>query len=82
MKSGKSCFDPVWCLDDIGASGVMGLLWKKHICDNAAVTINDSRVKAYEGIKRNAELNSVDVEVLNRDTSTCALLHEQAYNFM
>jgi tRNA G26 N,N-dimethylase Trm1 len=58
----------------------MGLLWKKHICDNAAVTINDSRVKAYEGIKRNAELNSVDVEVLNRDT--CALLHEQAYNFM
>ncbi|PNF42946.1 hypothetical protein B7P43_G11497 [Cryptotermes secundus] len=80
VKSSKSCFDPVRCLDGIGASGVTGLLWKKHICDNVAVTINDSRVKAYERIKENAELNHLDVEVLNRDT--CVLLHEQAYNFI
>lgn len=80
MKSAKSCFDPVRCLDGIGASGVMGLLWKKHVCDNVVVTINDSRVKAYERIKENAELNSLDVQVLNRDT--CVLLHEQTYNFM
>jgi tRNA (guanine26-N2/guanine27-N2)-dimethyltransferase len=80
VKSGKSCFDPVRCLDGIGASGVMGLLWKKHILDSIAVTINDSRAKAYERIRENAELNGVDVEVLNKDT--CVLLHEQTYNFM
>jgi tRNA G26 N,N-dimethylase Trm1 len=80
VKSRRSCFDPVQCLDGIGASGVMGLLWKKHILDNVAVTINDSRAKACERIKENAQLNSLNVEVLNRDT--CALLHEQTYNFM
>jgi len=58
----------------------MGLLWKKHILDSIAVTINDSRAKAYERIRENAELNGVDVEVLNKDT--CVLLHEQTYNFM
>jgi tRNA G26 N,N-dimethylase Trm1 len=58
----------------------MGLLWKKYVCDKVAVTINDPHTRAYEGIKWNAELNNVNVEVLNRDT--CALLHEQTYNFV
>ncbi|XP_069698025.1 TRMT1-like protein [Periplaneta americana] len=80
VKSGKSCFDPVRCLDGIGASGVAGLLWKKHVRDNMAVTINDSREKAYERIKENTQLNNLDVQVLNRDA--CALLHEHAYNFI
>ncbi|XP_021922557.1 TRMT1-like protein isoform X2 [Zootermopsis nevadensis] len=79
-KSGKSCFKPVRCLDGIGASGIMGLLWKKHILDNIGVTINDSRTKACERIKENAQLNDLNVKVLNRDT--CALLHEQTYNFI
>jgi tRNA G26 N,N-dimethylase Trm1 len=80
VESGKCHFKNVRCLDGIGASGVMGCLWKKHIGDNIAVTINDSRAKAYEGIKGNAQLNGLAVEVLNRDP--CALLHEETYDFM
>jgi tRNA G26 N,N-dimethylase Trm1 len=80
VERGNSCFGTLRCLDGIGASGVAGLLWKKHVGDNVAVTINDSRGKAYEGIKHNAELNGLAVKILNRDP--CALLHEQTYHFM
>ncbi|KAJ9576465.1 hypothetical protein L9F63_006678 [Diploptera punctata] len=79
-KSGKSCFNPVRCLDGIGASGVMGLLWKKYVNDNVVITINDSRSRAYERIKQNMNINNLEVEILNRDT--CSLLHENTYNFI
>ena len=80
VERGNSCFGTVRCLDGIGASGVVGFLWKKYVGDKTAVTINDPRTKAYEGIKHNAELNVLTVEILNRDP--CALLHEQTYHFV
>jgi len=80
VERGNSCCGAVRCLDGIGASGVVGFLWKKYVGDKTAVTINDSRTKAYEGIKHNADLNALSVEVLNKDP--CALLHEQIYHFV
>ena len=81
VKCKKKCNStPVQCLDGIGSSGVMGLLWKKYIQDDIDVTINDACPQAYERIKENMKINNLEVDVLNRDT--CALLHEKTYNFM
>lgn len=78
--SGDSVFSPVKCVDVIGASGVAGLLWKKHLSDKVDVHINDAHETSHEIILQNSKNNNLDVSIHKKDP--CVLLHEMPFSFV
>ncbi|MBU5678789.1 MAG: hypothetical protein QXJ96_01340 [Candidatus Aenigmatarchaeota archaeon] len=58
-------------LDLMAASGVRGLRYKKEI--GGDVTLNDISESAFNLIKRNAEMNSLNVKIFNKDARLLAL---------
>jgi len=67
------------CLDALGATGVAGLSWKKHIPE-AHVTVNDALKLACDRIRENAESNNLQVETTMEDVSV--LLHQRPFDFV
>lgn len=59
-------------LDLMSASGVRGLRYKKEVGGN--VILNDISENAYNLIKRNAEMNSLNVKIFNKDARLLALM--------
>ncbi|XP_071443130.1 TRMT1-like protein [Hetaerina americana] len=81
IESGTSVLHPIRVLDGIGATGILGLLLRNEFKESEVeVTVNDPNEEACSFIKENALLNSLSVEVVNRDA--CALMHERAFNFI
>jgi tRNA (guanine26-N2/guanine27-N2)-dimethyltransferase len=54
----------------MSASGIRGIRMKKEVPREMDVTINDWDAGAYELLRKNADLNSVDVNVSNRGANT------------
>ncbi len=65
-------------LDALAATGIRGIRIKKEI--GIEVAINDVNPDAYKVIKKNAELNNVQVEILNKDAN--ALLSESRFDYV
>lgn len=59
-------------LDLMSASGVRGLRYKKEVGGN--VILNDISESSFNLIKRNAEMNSLNVEIFNKDAKILALM--------
>ena len=57
-------------VDAMAASGIRGIRIKKEVLRDIDVTVNDWDAGAYELIRRNAEANSVTVNVTNRGANT------------
>lgn len=80
VKRGKSVLKPVRCLDVPGGVGINGLLWEKHIHDGISVCIATPHASAVNTTSENAKRNGLSVNIVHKDP--CALLHEEAFNFM
>ncbi|XP_061636342.1 TRMT1-like protein isoform X1 [Phyllopteryx taeniolatus] len=52
---------PLECLDAFGATGITGLQWAKHLRNAVKVTITDISEICVKMIKRNCELNQIQV---------------------
>ncbi|XP_050737124.1 TRMT1-like protein [Eriocheir sinensis] len=78
-ESGLCTNAQVRCLDALGATGVSGLTWARHLPE-VAVTINDQLPAAKERITANAATNKLDVTVTTEDVSV--LLLQRPFDFV
>lgn len=70
--------NPQHFFDALAGSGVRGLRIAEEV--GCSVTLNDSNPKAVELIKKNAELNSIEVAVRNMDANL--LMMQEKYDFV
>ncbi|KAF4525410.1 hypothetical protein B566_EDAN004153, partial [Ephemera danica] len=73
-------FWPVRCLEGLGATGVCGLTWAKHLDAKVAVTVNAVSERAARRIEENAERNSLKINVASLESRT--MLQQNPYSFI
>ncbi|MBU3905090.1 MAG: hypothetical protein KJ906_03005 [Nanoarchaeota archaeon] len=74
----KTKVEDIEMLDALSASGVSGIRYVKEV--GVKAVLNDNNPKAIELIKNNIELNSVEVEVSNKDANL--IMRERLFDFI
>ena len=67
-------------LDSMAATGIRGIRMAKEVEGEKEVEINDVNPESYEIIRKNVEINGVEVKIFNKNI--CSLLQERKYDYI